>query len=117
LSVQPLVENAIKHGISKVKWSGRVQVIAEDVESVLTIAVCDNGPGFDPHQSTSGLGMGLENVRQRLRLACPAGSDLKIDSSSSGCTVTVRVVQRPGGRSGRSQTLPVHAAGEPTRRL
>ena len=117
LLVQPLVENAIKHGISKVKWSGRVQLVAEDVEGMLTISVSDNGPGFDPARSTSGIGMGLENVRQRLKLGCAAGSDLKIDSSVSGCTVTVRVAQRPRGRPDRSQTFPVHSTAQPVRRL
>ncbi len=117
LSVQPLVENSIKHGVSKLKGEGRVQVIAKEQDGVLTISVRDNGPGFDSDKSASGLGMGLENVRQRLRLSCAAGSDLSIDSTREGCSVTLRIAQNFAKRSAYLGTGPAQAVTEPVHRL
>ena len=92
LSVQPLVENAIKHGISKLHANGRVEVRASENNGVLEVLVRDNGPGLSASGSTPGLGVGIENVRQRLRLCCGAGSELNIDLNGQGCVATLRVV-------------------------
>ncbi|HEX3683785.1 MAG TPA: histidine kinase [Bryobacteraceae bacterium] len=89
LSVQPLVENAIKHGISRLSANGLVQVRAEEADGMLHVEVCDNGPGFNSNGMTSGLGLGLENVRQRLRLCFGPASVLKIRSTRDGCTATL----------------------------
>ncbi len=117
LSVQPLVENAIKHGISKLNANGRVHVIATEENGFLKISVHDNGPGLDSNSSTSGLGMGLENVRQRLCLWYGAASDLKIDSNPQGCVVTISIVMNPAKPSDRLPVTPARAMSEPARRL
>jgi signal transduction histidine kinase len=71
MCVQPLVENAIKHGTSQVEGQGRVSVRACVAEGFLTVEVTDNGPGFppdtgsltpDPRSGTHG----LRNVADRL---------------------------------------------------
>lgn len=64
LILQPLVENAIKHGISKQAGAGRIEVIVRKERGGLVIAVEDNGPGFAEHSMSNGLGTG--NVRERL---------------------------------------------------
>lgn len=115
-SIQPLVENAIKHGISKRGSGGRVEVMAVTGNGGLRITVRDNGPGLDPNSSTGGLGIGLENVRQRLQLGCAPGSDLRIESSAEGCVATVVVIRDPDKGSGHLPNAPVYAVPEPVRR-
>jgi signal transduction histidine kinase len=72
MSVQPLVENAIKHGASEVEGQGIVRIGARVRGEVLEIAVTDNGPGFparitlDGRASESDGGRGLRNIRDRL---------------------------------------------------
>ena len=68
LSVQPLVENAVKHGIAPHPEGGTVRVVARIEEGRLAVRVFDTGPGFGSVQNSDGAGVGLDNVRQRLRL-------------------------------------------------
>jgi len=63
MSIQPLVENAIKHGTSAVERPGRLRVTAEIRDGKLRVEVVDNGPGF---RGKTGEGHGLRNVRERL---------------------------------------------------
>jgi two-component system LytT family sensor kinase len=90
LSIQPLVENAIKHGVAAKQGHGRVSVKAENVPVGLRITVEDTGLGFERSrtQSQQGAGSGLENVRRRLALCYGPDSDLQIESSEAGTTVT-----------------------------
>ena len=73
LIVQPLVENAIKHGISKISGEGYIHIVAKVNEGRLTITVEDNGPAF-PDAPTAGLG--LQNIIERLQLLY--GSDAEL---------------------------------------
>lgn len=91
LSVQPLVENAIRHGISRLSAKGLLRVRAEENGDTLQVSVCDNGPGFELSGATQGLGLGLDNVRQRLRLRYGSSSDLKIESDRQGSVVTLSI--------------------------
>jgi signal transduction histidine kinase len=63
--LQPIVENAIRHGISHCEESGTIQVTAERRDSRLHLAVRDSGPGTNGH-SSPGCGIGLKNTRERL---------------------------------------------------
>ncbi len=65
LILQPLVENAIKHGTSKLSEGGRIDIKVYKERGGLVIAVEDNGPGF-ARNATSG-GVGTRNVRDRLQ--------------------------------------------------
>lgn len=71
LILQPLVENAVKHGISEAKSGGTVSITAElkieAGETFLYLTVADTGAGFKEKKSNPAGGIGLENVRQRLR--------------------------------------------------
>lgn len=74
LSIQPLVENAVKHGISEKIGNGVVTVSAEQREQELYITVSDDGVGIPPERMTevlkpgvgSGNGVGMANVHERL---------------------------------------------------
>ena len=65
LILQPLVENAVKHGVSKVDASGRIEISARRVGDRLVLAVRDNGPGLDGGDAGDE-GVGLRNTRARL---------------------------------------------------
>ena len=86
LSIQPLVENAIKHGISPKPSGGLVRLEASlDSRGALTVSVRDTGGGF---QSKAKFGVGLENVSRRLQLCYGPDARLEIDSSASGSVVS-----------------------------
>ncbi len=93
LSVQPLVENAVKHGIAPKGGNGRVRLRAELVSMGLQITVEDTGLGFQVSGSRSptGTGMGLDNVRRRLTLCYGIGADLQINSSALGTIITFTI--------------------------
>ncbi|MGH9662818.1 MAG: sensor histidine kinase, partial [Bryobacteraceae bacterium] len=93
LSIQPLVENAIKHGVSRKPGPGFVHLLAKTHDTVLRVAVEDSGPGMDQNGSLEdpGAGVGLQNVKRRLELCFGARSDLVIDSSTAGTTVRFSV--------------------------
>lgn len=63
LVLQPLVENAIRHGVGKVPGPGLVHIKAYKHRGGLVLAVEDNGPGFPPGEAN---GIGTRNVRERL---------------------------------------------------
>jgi hypothetical protein len=75
LSIQPLVENAVKHGIAPVTGRGLVRIEARIEDGSLEVTVSDNGPGFGERQGT---GVGLENVTRRLELSYGAAARLEI---------------------------------------
>lgn len=93
LSVQPLVENAVKHGISAKQGRGRVCVRAERTLGGLRIIVEDTGVGFERSRanSQSGAGVGIDNVRRRLKLCYGPAADLQIQSDADGATVAFLV--------------------------
>ena len=88
LSVQPLVENAVQHGIGESPKGGKVRVAAyldtgeTDGEGArLCVRVRDDGPGADPGSMESSDGMGLELVRRRLELLYGRDAELAIETA------------------------------------
>ena len=88
LSIQPLVENAVKHGVSVKPEGGIVRLEARILDGVLHVEVCDDGPGFAVHESR-GNGHGLLNVRRRLQLCHGAEAELTVRSSPAGTTASL----------------------------
>lgn len=65
--LQPLVENAIRHGVSKLTGPGRIELVGRRVDDELHLSVSDNGPGLPPDWTPEGSGgIGLANTRERL---------------------------------------------------
>jgi len=94
LSIQPLVENAVKHGIAPLAGGGLIQIHASiGAEGELRISVRDSGPGFSKSNRThpETPGVGLENVERRLELCYGGGARLSIESSPAGSEVSVRI--------------------------
>ncbi|MBZ5676067.1 MAG: histidine kinase [Acidobacteriia bacterium] len=89
LSIQPLVENAVKHGIAPLAGGGLIQISAGlDANGSLLISVRDSGPGFSKSNRS---GVGLENVERRLELCYGGDASLAIDCDVSGTEVCVRI--------------------------
>ena len=97
MMLQSLVENAIKHGIEPKAEGGRLEVGAEIVHGDLKVSVADTGLGFSPGgASTSGTGVGLTNIRERLKLLYGERAGLVIeanlvDGAQQGTRVTISV--------------------------
>lgn len=89
LLLQPLVENAVKHGALARPEGGEVivSVQLESEDEVLRCTISDNGPGIGDAPARSGA-FGLDAVRRRLSLKDPRAS-LAIDSSPAGTRATV----------------------------
>ena len=75
LILQPLVENAIKYGVSRVRRPVTVSIRAREAGGRLEIEVADNGDPL-PDDLSSGTGVGLRNVRERL--AARYGDDSRV---------------------------------------
>ena len=95
LTLQPLVENAIRHGV-RIREDGRVSVSARRFRDGHEIVIRDNGRGFDPAAAPGkGTHIGIQNVRERLAQLCRG--TLAIDSViGEGTTVTIRIPAAPG---------------------
>lgn len=82
--IQPIVENAIYHGIRNLECDGLIQIRTYRENENLIILVKDNGIGFDPDRITKGRvklgGIGIDNVNQRLKLYYGDKSGLEIKS-------------------------------------
>src|SRR3954470_15191914 len=66
--LQPLVENAIRHGLRGRRAAGRIDISATVENGSLIVRVMDNGVGLDASASSAGHGIGLANVRDRLAI-------------------------------------------------
>lgn len=90
MTVQVLVENAIRHGISKKQNGGIVRVHTREEENTYVILVEDNGPGFDPSKGIPQDGksyMGIENLEARIKNLC--GGTFEIESAVGKGTITI----------------------------
>lgn len=92
LSIQPLVENAVKHGVAKKRGGGVVTISSQRTENAYRIIVSDTGVGFDVdrYMEDGKSHVGLMNVRQRL--VSSMNATVEIDSKpGQGTTVTVTI--------------------------
>ena len=91
LTVQPIVENAIKHGLMKLQKGGTIRVVSYETETEYCVSVVDDGVGFD----TSLLiderkHVGLRNIRERLKAM--VNGTIHIESTvGSGTTVIIKI--------------------------
>lgn len=99
LSVQPLVENAVRHGMYNSERDGQVFVRAKDVDTFSQISIEDGGVGADPEYMAKVMRgeaesshVGLRNVDLRLRQAYGAGHGLEIETQvDAGMKVSMRI--------------------------
>ena len=113
-TMQPLVENAIVHGLSKKEQGGTVSVtVTEDPTSeIVTLLIEDDGLGIaeerlsalnarmhNPEENkTARIGIGLGNIYRRIRTLYPEGGDLSIDAKEGvGTRITLTIPQEREG--------------------
>ena len=88
--LQPLVENAIKHGLSPKIGAGRITIRSVMQEGHAIIDIIDNGVGVSPDHAHRDGGIGLRNVNERLRVIYGANYQLQLDSvPGHGCCARV----------------------------
>ncbi len=66
MALQPIVENAIRHGVGRLSSAGRIDISASLIDGNLKIKIDDDGPGFSQEAEAAGTGIGLANTRARL---------------------------------------------------
>ena len=116
LIVQPLLENAICHGMAGCEEDGRIAVTARREGGDVVIDVADNGTGMPPEVAarlldesqpqprTTGSGIGVRNVHRRIRLTFGEGYGLEVFSEPDvGTTVRVRLPALTAGQAAQLQ--------------
>jgi LytS/YehU family sensor histidine kinase len=94
LSIQPLVENAVKHGLSPCPDEGWLRLRASSLDGTLTIVVEDSGTGPTGNTATdqpAGARVGMANVSRRLQLCFGRNTDLKMHHDAFGTRVQFSV--------------------------
>ncbi|WP_026821208.1 sensor histidine kinase [Arthrobacter castelli] len=99
LSLQPLVENAVRHGLQQKDGTGHIEIKAQDAGPYAQVTIEDDGVGIDPAHLRSVLGghatgdnVGLRNVDARLRQVYGDDNGLVIDTApGAGTLITLRV--------------------------
>jgi two-component system, LytTR family, sensor kinase len=93
LLLQPIVENAIRHGISHNCGEGRIHIVSRHDNQYLYLAISDNGPGFSASgNGDRGDGIGLTTTRKRLQALYGEAQQVEIHNApSSGVEVCVRI--------------------------
>ena len=92
LSIQPLVENAVKHGVGMKEDGGTVKISTAETDTAFEVIVSDDGVGFDtsaPRQEDGRSHVGMDNTRKRLKDMC--GAEIVI-TSEIGVGTTARVI-------------------------
>ena len=110
--LQPLVENAVMHGVSKVQGEGRIELRAHRKGDDVVITVRDNGPGFDasapPRERTEpgAGGVGLANTRARLQQLYGHTQRLSLVRATEGGTIAEIVLPYHTGADLHAEVAP-----------
>lgn len=105
LSIQPLVENAVKHGVGMAEDGGTVTISTRETDDAFEVIISDDGVGFDvnaPKKDDGRSHIGMENTRKRLKEMC--GADIIIESEV-GKGTTARVIIPKEWRNGNEDTV------------
>jgi len=93
LSIQPLVENAIKHGVARRVSPGYVRIATAHNQGALSVTVENSGAPDGP--TSPGTGVGLENIRRRMEICYGATADLRIAFQRETTIVELHIPQPP----------------------
>ena len=102
LSIQPIVENAVRHGItSRKETGGSINISVHEIKDDIIITVADDGAGFDTDRIRDDQGkksIGIQNVRTRL--AAMVGGSLDVKSEiNKGTVITITIPRKTEGVS------------------
>lgn len=109
LLLQPVVENAVVHGLESMDGTGHIRVVVQLADEKLRIKVCDSGKGIAPEALKQlqqaledmdmkiGSGIALRNIHRRIRLSCGEGYGLRLESEPKiGTRVILELPVRKG---------------------
>jgi two-component system sensor histidine kinase YesM len=98
MSLQPIVENSVKHGLENMLEPCVITVSAEDTDTMIHLSVADNGPGMDEETleklkdfrlPSKGSGIGLKNIHERLQLLFGEEAGLSFSSKPGQGTLVI----------------------------
>jgi two-component system LytT family sensor kinase len=98
LSLQPLVENAVRHGVER-RGYGHIAITGRDAGEDVVLRVRDDGVGMTPERATAvlagnGGGIGLANVQARLQTSFGSDYGLEIDAGEGGGTTVTMTLPK-----------------------
>ena len=93
LTIQPLVENAVRHGVCQKPEGGTVTIASRRTEEAILVEITDDGVGFDVSAVEESGGIGIRNLRLRLREQLGAVLDIQ-STPGKGTVQTVRIPLR-----------------------
>lgn len=107
LTIQPLVENCVKHGLKDKVKDGRVEILITEKPDHMEVVVADNGVGFvtegevqrsdeNGERSIPKTSIGLNNVRERLKLYYRRDDVLKIERNDGFTRITLKLYRNRG---------------------
>lgn len=97
LTIQPLVENAVRHGICQKTEGGTVTIVSRRVQGEIRVEVRDDGVGFDVSKAKFSDGIGIRNLRLRLETLLHARLEIH-SSPGKGCVQIVHIPLERGGQ-------------------
>ena len=115
LLFQPLLENAVRYAVAPRSEGGTLslRVRSDPGGGSLTVEIADDGPGFEPGVRPAGTGVGLESVRERLRLG-GAGHEFALESAPGRGTrvrITLPITGAAGALPARARETGAGTAG------
>jgi two-component system LytT family sensor kinase len=110
LGLQPLVENAIRHGVGRRSAAGHIRIAAGRAGDALQVRIQDDGPGFSFELASRSAGIGLANTRARLdQLYGTQGTLTMENAPEGGAVVTVSVPFRAVPNEAALEWMEAHA--------
>jgi two-component system, LytTR family, sensor kinase len=104
LILQPIVENAIRHGIGQSSSAGRILISASKIDCTVELRVQDDGPGLSPAELSGHEGIGLGNTRARLEQLYGQNARLKIENCDRGGAIVTMNIPFHDSRAGTAST-------------
>lgn len=97
LSIQPIVENAVRHGITKRARGGTIRILSYATDKAYIVEIKDDGIGFDTEKiiSDGKKHIGIENVKSRLHIMCKGKVEIK-STVDIGTRITVEIPKKKG---------------------
>jgi len=115
LLLQPLVDNAVKHGISKLQGGGEIRITVNRQNGDLQLKITDNGPGLRGLSTLPANGLGLRITRERLESLYGQNQSLEVVSPPhGGLTICVSIsIENPAGDDGRREFCKERVVSSP----
>ena len=92
MGLQPIVENAIRHGIGRRATPGFIEIRAARVGDSFHVSVRDEGPGYHAAAAGGGLGLGVTKTRARLKQLYGDASELRTESAPGGGALVTMIL-------------------------